>query len=1133
MRKLLAAAAALAPLMVASGAAAEVVISTARTTPILTSNATGSAADNIRLAGGGSIAVTTGTAVTVDSSHSIDLDSNSTITMSNSASGSTGILVNGGNTANVIVGGAITVDDGVTSATDTDKDGDGDGPFATGSNRYGVRVSGAAPLTGNILVEPGGSILVRGNDSYAISLESALNGNVSIFGNLTVSGDNVYGFRNTGAVSGNVLFSGASISAVGQNAVGLAVDGAVTGRVQIQGSIASTGYRYTTAPISGVGYTNIPSETLVLEDLDADDLLQGGPAVRVAANVGGGVLLGTAPVYLLGVDGDDDHDGVKNGDEDDDGDGVKNSEDTDRDGDGILDANEGNSSLASYGKAPALLIGSTTNSVALGVVGTGDLAYGLVNKGAINAYGVYDNVDALAVQIGAGGGQTTTIAGGFNNSGVITAQALTANATAVSIGAGASLPTLINSGTIGGQAITENANTATGIVIAAGANVGSVVNRGSLAAAVAGEKASAYALRDLSGSVTSLTNTGLISATITPTDSATDLDDADTDASNEVITGSAVAIDLRANTTGVTFIQSGEVGRSNVDTDGDGIYDNTDTDDDGDGIPDAQDTSDNDDDNDGVYNVDEPSVVGSILLGSGADTVDLRNGQVLGDIAFGAGADTFSISGGALYRGVLSDSDGQLAINVTNGTLDARQKTALNVTSLNIGADGDLIVTVDPKNNTAGGFNVSGTANIATGAGLGVNFASLVQGTQRFNVIHAGTLNLGAIDASSIAANSPYLFVTSVGADVAAGNVYIDARQRTAAEAELKGVEASAYDAFYSALDDNSLIQNAFLSQNTRTGFIGLYEQMLPDHSGGPLLSLASGVDAVTRALTGRNASAGEGETSAWLQEINFYADKDRTDTYGFKSEGFGVAGGVERGTGFGAFGLSVAFTSSDIKDPEAKAEEVLSASLTELGLYWRAQGQAWTTWARAAGGYASFDSKRALVGDGIYLNNQASWNGLTLALAAGASYERNFGRLNIRPEVYAEYFGLSEDAHTESGGGAGFDLDIDKRTGHVFSSVAAVNIGYGFGSNGWIRPEVRLGWRQNISVDGGETIGRFTSGGPDFRLTPASIEGGGPIAGFRLSVGNELGMLSLNADAEMLENYVRYTLLLRASFKF
>src|SRR5690606_26270653 len=194
------------------------------------------------------------------------------------------------------------------------------------------------------------------------------------------------------------------------------------------------------------------------------------------------------------------------------------------------------------------------------------------------------------------------------------------------------------------------------------------------------------------------------------------------------------------------------------------------------------------------------------------------------------------------------------------------------------------------------------------------------------------------------------------------------------------------YDAFYSALGRDEALRNAFLDQVGRDEFFNLYEQLLPEHSGGPLLSLASGVDAVTRALTGRNASAAPGETSAWVQEINFYADKDRTDTYGFRSEGFGIAGGVERGTGLGAIGVSAAFTSSDLEDPESEAEEVLSASLLELGAYWRAQGQYWTTWARAAAGYASFESARRLVGGGLNLRNEASWNGVSLTAAAGAS---------------------------------------------------------------------------------------------------------------------------------------------------
>ena len=1058
MRKLLATAAALAPLMVATGVQAQVVISTSRTTPILTSNATGTAADNIRITSGGGTVVTTGSAVTIDTSNTLVMESGSVINVNNAPAGGTGIRINGGLTTNLTMGGQIIVQDDIATTPDTDNDGDLDGPFATGTDRYGIRMAGAGAVTGNILIDSTGAIQVEGNNSYGVSLETALIGNLTSYGSIRVVGDNTIGVRVGGPVTGSVNLAG-TLSATGQGATAVAIQNNISGRLTLQGEIFSTGYRY-------IGLGN---ETFVGR-LDPDDLLQNNSAVIIAGNVGGGVVLDTPPA---------DTDPTS----------------TDDDGDGRADTLEGVSVITSYGAAPAVTVGSATQSVTLGVAGTGANAYGFINRGQVVGQGVYDGVQGNAIRFGVAGGQTVNIAGGILNSGTIGTLATNAAAVGVRLGSGVATPTLVNNGTLTAGAASTTNTEVTAVRIEAGASLPTLTNDGSLLATSGGGAAAVTGVLDLSGTLSTITNTGSIQATLTP------------NAAGGALTGTATALDLRANTSGVTFTQRGVASATTA----------TDPDTDGDGVTDSN----------------EPILAGSVLLGSGADVVNFQNGLAFSDISFGAGADQLNITGGAVVRGALSDSDGLLNVNIANGTLDARQQAPLAVSGLNIGADGTLIVTLDPANRTNSGFRVNGTATLADGAGLGIRFTSLLQSAQRFNVIDANTLNFGAIDTAAVQSNSPYLFVVNAGADVAAGDVYIDARRRTAAEAGLITVEAQAFDAFYAALDDNSALLNAFLSQTNRGEFINLYEQILPDHSGGPLLSLASGVDAVTRALTGRNASARPGETSAWLQEINFYADKDKTDTYGFRSEGFGVAGGVERGTSLGAIGVSLAFTSSDLQDPEAEAQEVLSANLVELGLYWRAQGRNWTTWARAAGGYASFDATRAFVGSGLNLSNKSTWHGFTLAMAGGASYERNFGRLNIRPEGYVEYFGLSEDARAEEGGGDGFDLDIAKRDGHMLSTVAAVNVGYGFGENGWIRPELRLGWRQNISVDVGDTIARFASGGPDFTLSPASIKGGGPIAGIRLSVGNELGMLSINADAEMIEDYVRYTLLLRASFRF
>ena len=1102
MRILLATAVAIAPLMAASGAMAEIVISTARTTPITTANATGTGPDSIRMASGGSIAVNTGVAVTVNSSHSFDMDAGSAINMANTADGSTAVLVNGGNTANVMIGGTISLTDDVAADADrdTDNDGDQDGTFANGTGRYGVRVAGVAPLTGNVVLESGGQIAIEGNNSYGISLEAPLTGSLSVIGGIQMTGNNTYGVRTTGDVSGQVNLVG-SISARGENAVGVSIEGDVGGTLRVHSAISASGYRYTTPPeVRPDGYVEPAADDekiLLLDELDADDLLQGGPALRVQGNIAGGVLLDVGPAYRLGLEGDDDGDGVKNGDEDDDADGTTNRTDTDRDGDGLLDSLEGSATVTSLGTAPAIAVGSTTQSISLGAVGAGDSAYGFINRGSVTGQGVYDGRAGQGVVFGGNAGQTVSIAGGVRNEGTIQASAAKANATAIRFGQGTTAPTLSNSGAISAGVTGETTATATAVLFEAGANVGSLSNSGTILASVAGGVADGVAVRDLSGALASLENTGSIIANVAA------------NADGDAITGDAIAIDVAANTTGFTLIQRGTTGTPTT----------TDPDTDGDGVLDSR----------------EPQLVGAINLGSGGDTLDIRNGRVLGDIAFGAGADTLSITGGASVAGNLSDSDGALAINVANGTLQTRQTDVLNLTSLNVGADGDLIITIDPANSNSGYLNVSGNATLADGAGLGVRFNSLLETPERFTLIDATSLNYGAVDLTSLQDNSPFLYVVEAGADAATASVYADVRRRTAAEADLIPVEAQMYDAFYGAIGaaDAEAVRNAFLAQTNREDFGNLYEQLLPDHSGGPLMSLAAGVDAVTRALTGRNASAAPGETSAWVQEINFYADKDRTDTYGFRSEGFGVAGGVERGSGLGAVGLSVAFTSSDLEDPEAEAEEVLSANLLELGVYWRAQGQYWTTWARAAAGYATFTSERRLVGEGLNLSNESDWNGMTLAAAGGLSYEREFGRFTIRPEAYAEYFSLSEDGHVEEGGGDGFDLEIDDREGHLFSATAAINFGMKMGQNDWLRPEVRVGWRQNISVDPGETIARFRSGGGDFTLTPDTIEGGGPILGFRLNVGNELGMLSISADAEMIDDYVRYMLFMRASFRF
>ena len=643
-------AAAVAPLVLASAAHAQVDIGSKKTAPILTSTVSSGSAADVTVSEDGSVVMTGGVAITGDSDNDIVLEEGSLITMDEAEDGDTGILLEAGNTGDLTMGGAISITDDIDSYEDEDDDGDYDGPFASGSDRYGIRVAGDGVRTGDITVEDTGSIAVQGDDSAGISIESALDGDLTVLGSVSVTGDNGVGVRIAGDVDGDILLSGSSISVTGEDSVGVSVENTVSGALQIQSSVTSNGYRYTYQPTSladldedDADDVDLSDDSLYLEDLDEDDLLQAGSAVKVTASIGGGILLGAAPSYedSDGEDGDDDRDGVDNGDEDDDGDGTINSDDDDRDGDGILDENEGTSSITTYGAAPALAIGAETGDIVISAYG--DSGYGLINEGSITASGIFDDIDGTAVLIGGGTG-STLIEGGILNDGSITAGSSEANATALRLSSGASTPALVNSGSITATATTEGLDTATGVLIDADAGLTSIVNSGTISTYIYGEAGDAVAIRDSSGTVTSLTNTGGIFSYIVATDND---DDDETD--DEEITGHTIAIDFSANTTGVTITQSAAANDLLSDYDGDGLYDDEDTDDDDDGILDEADDDDNDDDNDGVADASEPYIVGDILLGSGADVVDIQNGYVIGDISFGSGADSFTISGGAVY----------------------------------------------------------------------------------------------------------------------------------------------------------------------------------------------------------------------------------------------------------------------------------------------------------------------------------------------------------------------------------------------------------------------------------------------------------------------------------------------------
>ncbi len=1006
LRHLLLAAA--APLcLMAAPAWAETAISTAVTTPVTTATAASGARDDVKVTSAGSIKVTSGAALTLNSDNNVTHEG--VISISD-ASNATGLAIVGGATGEVKLSGSIAVDD-TTEAKDADTDGDIDGPFAVGSNRVGVRVTGPATFHGSI-TQTAGTITVEGNDSAGVALESAIDGSLQTAGAISVIGDRSYGLHALGTVGGDVAVTGA-VTAQGKDSVGLALDDNVGGKLSINSAIGASGFRSTTRGTDAV-----------VAKLDADDLLIGGPAVRVRGDLFGGMLIGSS------------------------------------------------GSASAYGSAPGVLIGSDTRNVRLGVLGTGADAYGFMNKGTVQGAGIYDGVEAVGVKFG-GLGHTVTVDGGVWNSGSILATGTKASATAFWMGAGASSANLTNTAVIKASTTATDANDIAAIRIDAGASLPYLANSGSISAIVSGSKASATAVLDASGSLRTLENIYSIAATVTATDTTIP------------VTGRAIALDLRANTAGVTLRQ----------------YANSDT-------------------------TITPSITGDVLFGSGAARLELLAGALNGAVAFGSGADSLVIDGGAKLTGAVTDAGGGLTIDIVKGRLTDTGAATINLTSLNVGAAGEMVFTADPKTAKSTQFNVAGAATLATGAKIGLAFASKLEAPTSFTLIKAGALTAGTLD-DALLGDTPYLYKTTLRVDAPTTSLVADVRRRTAAEAGMTASESAAYDAVFAAFDKDTAVRDALLGKTTQAGFQGLYDQFLPDHSGGLFHTLAAASDAASRGPDADASMNDEGGgLRAWTQEIGVMIKRDVDRSTAYDAGGFGIAAGIEApDTALGAIGLQTSFLNVDVDEAGAVGSESLSGTVLSAGVYWRESLGQLTVGAGLSGGYARLKSERVLSDSGFTRAASSDWNGATVAAHAHVNWNLEGDTFYARPQATLDYFLLKEGDRTETGGGDAVNLAIDERSSSQIAAFAGVSVGAKFGMKGDFRwgPELTAGWRQ-VSGDGADaTTARFVSGGSAFTIASPELSGGGAVVRLALRGQSDYVDFALEGGGEIRDDYEAY----------
>jgi hypothetical protein len=1002
----------------ATSALAETVISTAVTTPV----ATGTANDDLRISSTGSVKPAGGAAVTINSNDSVKNEGTIAITGANA---STGILANTNLFGDIANTGTITIDESFTP-TDTDNDGDLDGPFAQGSNRFGIHVLGGGTFFGNIANS--GTITVEGNQSAGIQVDSAMSGSFTqtTGGTITVTGNDSYGIK-LGDVGGHVRLTNGSVKVQGANAVGVALDGNIGGALVIQNLISATGYRSTTAPAD-------------TSKLDADDLLQGGPAVRIAGNVAGGILFDAQPA---------------------------NSGNTDSDSDGIIDSQEGTANISSFGSAPAVVIGSSSADTTIGAVASSADGHGLVVKGSISGAGVYQNVSATGIAIG-GLGHNVSIAGGMTVAGTLTAVANKADATALRIGSGASVPEIKITGTV--QAAGGGADTAAAqaILIDTGATVGTIRNSGTIQASRNGTAGTAIGILDKSGGVTLIENSGSIGVV-----------------NSASLGDKAVAFDLTANSSGVTVRQLvAASGKPAPQIAGDMRFGS------GSDLLDIADGTVTGAAKFGLGNNQlklsgDAAMTGAVSFGGGADSVQLAGTSVLkGDIDFGGGADVFGLAGTSSYHGALANSSG-LALTVGAGTtLDLTNIGTVNLASLTTGAGSTIGVSLDQGTNAVTLYNVAGAADFGAGTKVQINLLSVGGVAGTYKIVQAGTLT-GAGNLSASAATLPFLYDASLITGTP-GEVSLNVRLKSASELGLNASEGTILNAVLGAADADSGVAGVFLDLHDSAALRESLQQMLPDHAGGSFENVTRGSRLLGQILADPNAPVSESHgLGFWVQQVAWGNSKSIGSTSSYDLTGWGAAMGVERPIGtFGRLGLSLSYLNG--KDKK------LDDSQYEGALYWRGDFGRLHGFARGTAAIINFDSNRTFSGtaDGATVTraSKGQWNGRLYSATAGLSYEVRMGRLTARPNASVEYYHLKEKGYTESGGGAAFDLIVDGRTSDEAAAQANLALGYDFMSrdpnSGWLRLELEGGRRQILSGSLGKTTARFAGGQP-FTLTP------------------------------------------------
>lgn len=1124
----------------AHAAAQTATIDTETSTPVTTSTADGGDPADIDITPDGSIEIeqTDGSvAITLDSNNSVNNDGTIQIDESDN---SVGILIEADRSADVTGSGNIYLFDNY-ERTDDDDDDDLDGPLAEGTNRTAILLQSGGTHTGNISLEAGADVEVEGNQSYGVRLQSELAGDLLIDGSVSVLGDAARAIRADQAITGDVLISG-PVDARGENAQAIELEGDVGGALTFESLVSSSGFA-STGLTNYVTPTAIDDDTPALVDrIDAEDLLDNAGAVAIRGSVAGGILInGNVDDF---VSEEDDEDETKDTIED-------------------FDENRSTGTISSIGSGTALLIAAEDSDLVIGPVvetvrdtldddddddftetlATFNYEQGLINRGVINANGLNIGFDATALRIeGASDGSADVlINGGIDNSGTIQATAVDADAVAASFGAGAQIGTISNSGNIIARTTAVATESATALEIEAGASLTTLENnQGAITANTTGLSGSAIAIRDLSGTLTNITNRGAINAFLS------------TDGTSTEETGEAIAIDLSGHdaSAGVVLVQERATPIDDV----------------------------NDDDSVDADDVDTPAIVGDIRFGAGDDSFQLFAGSVTGDTDFSTGDADFTITGatysgdmqfadgdhvltarnaavsgtvsfensvadisfqnGSVFSGSLSSTASSLTLSALDSdlTFAAGNRTALN--SLTVSGESELTFHIDPADSDGAVLSVAGTAALGSEVSITPVLESIARDPFSQVLISADVLTFDGVFDSDQITSIPFLY--NIDLSQTDTELELQFELKTADEFGLDDNQSRAYAALTDVFVLDGDIGAAIATIDGADDFYQVYDLLLPQRTDASQQFLATQWNAAFGALNDHLSLlqfSDPDQTGIWAQEYYYSLDEDTSDQNpGYNGDGFGFALGLDRSFGpIDRIGAMITYASGSFEEKTGGYNPVSTTS-TGLGLY--AVETLGPLQLRVAGqvAHVGFASNRNYEINQLIYEIDGDWSGVSQSMSVAAVSEFDFGWAYIRPEFSADWFATSQDGYTENGAASTDSLFAEVSDADTDELGVAANFVLGRQvrlGGGIMRAEVNGGYRSVASSTPYSATVSFlgTEESFDLMAPDASTE----AALFGVSLTGDGGLISskLGYDMKVTEESVSHVLGATIRLKF